>query len=177
LKLNGKWNLKEIKAYTVSLFRIVHYLGEMCKRQDSSVRYSEGPGFESWSGCTFFSPCDIWCPTWDRDDISSEFNFTLFSLPIRNSRTNFNIAGEYVTVQNCSLFRGKYVSGRIAQSVEPRYGILRVRGSSLCLSANLFSPCERLKLVDLCFCKYIAFYRKRYDFFNHMCFFFFVEKR
>jgi hypothetical protein len=26
--------------------------------------YSEGPGFESRSGCTFFSPCDIWSPTW-----------------------------------------------------------------------------------------------------------------
>jgi hypothetical protein len=48
----------------MSRFRTVHLIGEkMCKRPDSSVnraaeRYSEGPRFESQSGCTFFSPCD-----------------------------------------------------------------------------------------------------------------------
>jgi hypothetical protein len=41
----------------------VHYLEEMmCKQLNNSVRravvrYSECPGFESWSGCTFFSLC------------------------------------------------------------------------------------------------------------------------
>jgi hypothetical protein len=56
-------------------FKTVHYLGEkMCKRPDSSVgiaaeRYLEGAGFESRPGCTFFSPCDIWRPTGDRDCI------------------------------------------------------------------------------------------------------------
>jgi hypothetical protein len=41
----------------------------------------------------------------DDDCISSESNFSLFSVHIRNSKRNFNVAGEYVTVQNCSLFR------------------------------------------------------------------------
>ena len=64
----------------------------------AAERYSEGPGFDSRSGCTFFSPCDIWRPTGDRDDIKLQSQCELFSVPIRNSRTNFNIAGEYVTV-------------------------------------------------------------------------------
>jgi hypothetical protein len=47
------------------LFRTVHFLGKMMyKPPDNSVgkaavRYSEGPWFESLSGCTFFSTCDI----------------------------------------------------------------------------------------------------------------------
>jgi hypothetical protein len=39
---------------------------------------------------------------------SSEFN-SHCSVTMWNSRTNYNIAGEYVTVQNCSLNRGEDV--------------------------------------------------------------------
>jgi hypothetical protein len=42
-----------------------------------------------------------------------------------------------VTVLNCSLIGGgKFVSGRIAESVKPQYGIPRVPGSSLCQAAH-----------------------------------------
>jgi hypothetical protein len=50
----------------MSRFRTVNYQGEMmCKRPDSlvgraAVRYSESPGFEFQSGCTFFSTCGTW---------------------------------------------------------------------------------------------------------------------
>jgi hypothetical protein len=53
-----------VPCIPLSRFRTVHYLREIvCKRPDSSVsraevRYSAGPGFNSQSGCTFFSPCD-----------------------------------------------------------------------------------------------------------------------
>jgi hypothetical protein len=55
----------------MSRFRTVHHLGEkMCRWPDSSVRraavqYSEGPGFKSRSGSTFFSSCDTSFPEGD----------------------------------------------------------------------------------------------------------------
>jgi hypothetical protein len=112
----------------MSRFRTIHYLGEKVFKQPDSavciakVRYSEGPGFESRSGntflgCTFFSPCDIWRSTWGHSSLSRVSH--CFSVSIGNWRRNFNTAGEYVTVQNCSLFRGESVYKQLEGEVEP----------------------------------------------------------
>jgi hypothetical protein len=57
-----------------SLYFILYKFREKCvyKWPKSSVdraakRYSKGPGFKLRSGCTVFSPCHIWRPTWDRN--------------------------------------------------------------------------------------------------------------
>jgi hypothetical protein len=61
-------------------------------------------GIEPQNG-TFFSPCDIWRQRGTMTSSCSEFNSHLSVTQL----TNFNIAGEYVTLQNCSLYRKEYV--------------------------------------------------------------------
>jgi hypothetical protein len=96
------------------------------------VRISEGPGLESRSGCTFFLPCDIWRPIWGCDWIKLRVKFTSFYnlRKLRMNYMNYNIAGKYLTLKNFTIKGRKCIRDRIAHSVEPRYGIPSVLGSS-----------------------------------------------
>jgi hypothetical protein len=116
LYYNCNWHsdTKSKNVHYVAVQMTVHYLGEiMCKWPDSSadrasVRYSEGSLV--WVPFRLHIILTLWhlAPNGDHNCKYIEFNQHC-SITLRNSRTNFNTAGEYVTVQNCSLYRGEDV--------------------------------------------------------------------